>query len=138
VNDDMILFFFPRFPPFFFSPKVFSKSISCLSKIGNEVFLECMNHELKLSVLNSSQSVYTYFKFDETFFENYTLPYFDESHSQVFLKCRLSSKTLLHVFKSKYLHEGIENVAIQLHKQEPKLIIRFYHQHGKLIERLYK
>ena len=52
---------------------VFSKSLNCLSKYGDELSIYATSEFLSLSATNSSKSAYSRFKYDKPFFSRYRL-----------------------------------------------------------------
>ena len=52
---------------------VFSKSLNCLSKYGDELSIYATSEFLSFSATNSSKSAYCRFKYDKPFFSRYRM-----------------------------------------------------------------
>lgn len=116
------------------SVKVFAKAIHCLAKIGEEIYLEALTKGLSLRTVNSSRSAYACFLFAINFFQSY-----DDSNpssngdgtSEDGLKCKLSVKSCLSVFKSLGTIERIvDRCSIKMDLEEESLIFLLYCRHG--------
>ena len=110
--------------------KTFARAIHCLAKIGHEIYIEPLKKGLSLRTVNSSRSAYACLIFLPSFFQTYDDGISDDS-SQEGLKCKLSVKSCLSVFKSLSTIDRIVNrCSITLKEQEEQLKFLLYCQHG--------
>ena len=107
---------------------VFARAIHCLAKIGHEIYIEPLKKGLSLRTVNSTRSAYACFIFMTSFFQTYDdgIPD-DESEG---LKCKLSVKSFLGVFKSlSTIERMVERCSISM-KDDEQLTFLLYCRHG--------
>ncbi|XP_028402790.1 cell cycle checkpoint control protein RAD9A-like [Dendronephthya gigantea] len=114
--------------------KLFARSIHCLAKIGDEIYIEPLKKGLSLRTVNSSRSAYACCLFTKSFFLTY-----DESisnhQSQDSLdedfKCKLSMKSCLTVFKSlNTVDRVVDQCTIKIDDDLEQLTFLLYCRHG--------
>ncbi|XP_068679919.1 cell cycle checkpoint control protein RAD9A-like isoform X2 [Montipora foliosa] len=116
------------------SVKLFAKAIHCLSRIGDELYLEALSQGLALRTVNSSRSAYACFLFNENFFISYDdgandLP--EDSQEEDLLKCKISMKSCLSVFKSmNTIERTVDQCKIDLNIKDARLIFLLFCRHG--------
>lgn len=101
--------------------KLFAKSISCMDKIGKELFIEATQHQLVLRTINEGRNAFIAFYLDERFFDGYVLEDNIERKYQVKLKPCHS------VFKQ---HANVEKCIMRLDEIEQRLVFELYCKHG--------
>ncbi|CAH1802413.1 unnamed protein product [Owenia fusiformis] len=112
--------------------KAFGRSIHSLAKIGDELYIEPMQHGLGLRTVNSSYSAYACFIFAPGFFQHYD----DGSPSNAeateeSLKCKVTMKSCLTVFKNvSSLEKTVDKCKITLDNKEDRLVFQLYCRHG--------
>ncbi|XP_052074253.1 cell cycle checkpoint control protein RAD9A-like [Mytilus californianus] len=114
--------------------KVFGRAIHALSKIGDEIYVEPLEHGLALRTVNSSRSAYGCFMFSPTFFQHY-----DDGSGQIrsedseedAIRCKVAMKSCLTVFKSmSTIEKTVERCKIKLNMDESRLVFQLYCKHG--------
>lgn len=116
------------------SVKLFAKAIHCLSRIGDELYLESLSQGLALRTVNSSRSAYACFLFNESFFISYDdgandLP--EDSQEEDLLKCKIAMKSCLSAFKSmNTIEKTVDQCKIDLNVKEARLVFLLYCRHG--------
>ncbi|XP_013413534.1 cell cycle checkpoint control protein RAD9A [Lingula anatina] len=114
--------------------KVFGRAIHSLAKIGEELYLEPLEHGLALRTVNSSRSAYACFVFAPSFFQHY-----DDGSGQLnsqdseedVLRCKINMKSCLTVFKSlSTIERTVDRCKISLNLQESRLVFQLYCRHG--------
>ena len=113
--------------------KLFGRSIHCLSKIGDELFFEALKDGLALRTVNSSRSAYASFTFSKMFFYEYDqgCEYIDNSNPSDLLKCKLTMKSCLSIFKSlATIEKTVDQCKIDFRPEECRLIFTLYCKHG--------
>ncbi|KAL1915532.1 uncharacterized protein VTP21DRAFT_6656 [Calcarisporiella thermophila] len=80
---------------------VFSRVLACLTKIGEEGFIEARKHQFLLSTINSSRSAFAIFTFSPRFFENYEIKNTSEGGEQLALRCKILLKAVAPLFRGK-------------------------------------
>lgn len=85
--------------------KTFSRSITCLARVGNELVLRASPSQLALHTLNSSRSAYQSILFKPSFFDVYTV-----SGSQI--QCSVLLKAICSVLRTPIA--SIDNLTVQL------------------------
>ncbi|KAK2573899.1 Cell cycle checkpoint control protein RAD9B [Acropora cervicornis] len=116
------------------SVKLFAKAIHCLSRIGDELYLEALPQGLALRTVNSSRSAYACFLFNESFFLSYDdgsndLP--EDSQEEDLLKCKIGMKSCLSVFKSmNTIEKSVDQCKIDLNIKEARLVFLLFCRHG--------
>ena len=80
---------------------LFARAIHCLARIGHDIYVEPLKEGLSLRTVNTSRSAYAYIIFKPSFFQSYKdgIPD-DKSSSEKGLKCKLSVRSFLTVFRS--------------------------------------
>lgn len=114
------------------SVKVFARAIHCLAKIGFEVYLEPHKTGLSLRTVNSARSAYSCFIFHKDFFLSFD-DGITESTSEDGVKCKLSAKSCLAVFKSpSVIARVVDRCTIKLNDPEEQLTFILLCKHGIL------
>ncbi|KAJ7387377.1 Cell cycle checkpoint control protein rad9b [Desmophyllum pertusum] len=116
------------------SVKLFAKAIHCLSKLGNELYLEALSQGLALRTVSSSRSAYACFLFNESFFISYDDGSNDQpqdSQEEDLFKCKIAMKSCLSAFKSmNTIEKTVDQCKIDLNVREARLIFLLYCRHG--------
>lgn len=116
------------------SVKLFAKAIHCLSKIGNELYLEALSEGLALRTVSSSRSAYACFLFNESFFISYddgSDESAGDSEEEDLLRCKIAMKSCLSAFKSmNTIEKTVDQCKIDLNVREARLVFLFYCRHG--------
>ncbi|XP_071790558.1 cell cycle checkpoint control protein RAD9A-like [Asterias amurensis] len=118
--------------------KVFGRSIHCLSKIGEDLYIEPLENGLALRTANSSRSAYACFVFAPSFFLSYTTwsqaqenGTSSEQEEEDGLRCRITMKSCLSVFKSlSTLEKTVDKCQMHLDLKECRLVFLLYCKHG--------
>lgn len=113
--------------------KLFGRAIHCLSRIGDELFLEALKDGLALRTVNSSRSAYACFLFKENFFVEYSqeCEQIDSSNPGELLKCKLSMKSVLAIFKSlATIEKTVEHCKVEFKPTDCRLVFMLYCRHG--------
>lgn len=114
--------------------KLFAKAIHCLSRIGDELYLEALSQGLALRTVNSSRSAYACFLFNESFFISYDDGSNDlsqDSPEEDLLKCKIAMKSCLSAFKSmNTIEKTVDQCKIDLNIKEARLVFLLYCRHG--------
>ncbi|XP_077996119.1 cell cycle checkpoint control protein RAD9A-like isoform X2 [Glandiceps talaboti] len=116
--------------------KVFGRTIHCLSKIGEDLYIEPLDHGLALRTVNSSRSAYACFTFAPTFFYIYDDGRVLNSSQQIqdedsAFKCKITMKSCLSVFKSlSTIEKTVEKCKIKLNNSDSRLTFTLYCKHG--------
>ncbi|XP_057315283.1 cell cycle checkpoint control protein RAD9A-like [Hydractinia symbiolongicarpus] len=113
--------------------KLFGRSIHCLSRIGDELFFEALKDGLALRTVNSSRSAYACFVFSRAFFHEYDQGCEDieNSNPAEVLKCKLTMKSCLAIFKSlPTIEKTVEQCKITFQPNECRLVFTLYCRHG--------
>ncbi|XP_072033808.1 cell cycle checkpoint control protein RAD9B-like [Amphiura filiformis] len=117
--------------------KVFGRAIHCLSKIGEDLYIEPLDNGLALRTVNSSRSAYACSLFAPTFFMQYhanttiknNSPDLDDDDDP--FRCRISMKSCLSVFKSlSSLEKTVDKCRISLDTKECRLVFQMHCKHG--------
>ncbi|XP_066301662.1 cell cycle checkpoint control protein RAD9A-like isoform X3 [Branchiostoma lanceolatum] len=115
--------------------KVFGKAIHSLSKIGEELYLEPLEHGLALRTVNAARSAYGCFIFAPEFFYHYdnsseaTEGGEMEDVEETF-KCKIQMKSVLAVFRSlSTLERSVDRCKITL-DEGPRLVFQLYCKHS--------
>ncbi|XP_031556937.1 cell cycle checkpoint control protein RAD9A-like isoform X2 [Actinia tenebrosa] len=116
------------------SLKLFAKAIHCLSKIGEELYLEALPDGLALRTVNLSRSAYACFKFHSSFFLSYddgSKDLTDESQAEDMLKCKIAMKSCLSAFKSmNTIEKSVDRCRIDLNVSKARLVFLLFCKHG--------
>ncbi|XP_063395838.1 cell cycle checkpoint control protein RAD9A-like [Mytilus trossulus] len=114
--------------------KVFGRAIHALSKIGDEIYVEPLEHGLALRTVNSSRSAYGCFMFSPTFFQHYddgSGQIRSEDSEQDAIRCKVAMKSCLTVFKSmSTIEKTVERCKIKLNMDESRLVFQLHCKHG--------
>lgn len=113
--------------------KFFGKSIHCLSKIGDELFFEALEDGLALRTVNSSRSAYACFIFNKSFLGEYDqgADQIDGSNPTELLKCKVTMKSVLAIFKSLTTIEKIvDRCKIVFQPDRCRLVFILHCKHG--------
>jgi len=113
--------------------KLFARSIHCLSKIGDELFLEALKDGLAIRTVNSSRSAYACFIFANIFFDEYDQGTADieGSNPSELLKCKLTMKSCLGIFKSvAVIEKTVQKCHIEFKPQDCRLVFSLYCHYG--------
>eukprot|EP01091_Cochliopodium_minus_P014342 TRINITY_DN4858_c0_g1_i1.p1 TRINITY_DN4858_c0_g1~~TRINITY_DN4858_c0_g1_i1.p1 ORF type:complete len:362 (+),score=73.57 TRINITY_DN4858_c0_g1_i1:82-1167(+) len=89
------------------SIKIFSKTISCICKIGEEITFEMNSNNLNLSSINQARSAFCNFKFSSDFFNHN----YEKNENALFDRFSINSKACTAVFRNV---SSIENCTISL------------------------
>lgn len=109
--------------------RAFGKAIQCLSKIGDELYLEATSDGLAMKTVNPARSAYACFIFKKVFFH----VYHDgrDSISAETLKCKITVKSCTSVFRAlPTLEKTVDHCKLTLDLEENKLVFVFYCRHG--------
>ncbi|XP_022109832.1 cell cycle checkpoint control protein RAD9A-like [Acanthaster planci] len=115
--------------------KVFGRSIHCLSKIGEDLYIEPLDHGLALRTVNSSRSAYACFLFAPSFFLSYINESWNEQKAsqqeEDSFRCRITMKSCLSVFKSLYtLEKTVDKCQIYVDLKDCRLVFLLHCKHG--------
>ncbi|KAL4223119.1 Cell cycle checkpoint control protein rad9b [Mactra antiquata] len=113
--------------------KVFGRAVHSLSKIGEELYIEPLDHGLALRTVNSSRSAYACFLFAPSFFQHYDDGVGDVSSqdSDDTLRCKIAMKSILTVFRSlSTMEKTVERCKIKLNMKDSRLVFQLYCRHG--------
>ena len=107
--------------------KVFAKSISTLSKIGDEIYFEPTPDFLTIRTVNSSRSAFARFSFKKVFFSHFESDLFTNGSNKTLnetetagiddttFKCKIPAKSLLSIFKNiNSLEKNVEKCTISV------------------------
>lgn len=110
--------------------KVLGRTIHVLARYGMELYLESLEDCLMLQTLNPTESAYAMFKFNKRFFSYFNHNYYSTDNNE-HLKCRISMKSALNVFKSPaHMDKQVENLEIKLDPDSCKLIFQLRCRHA--------
>ncbi|XP_039266731.2 cell cycle checkpoint control protein RAD9A-like [Styela clava] len=110
--------------------KCFARSIHCLSRLGSEIYFDCTEIDVQLKTLNASRSTFASFVFPSVFFEEFEPVIEDEEENQ-FLRCKISVKTFLQVFRSiAFIERSVETCEIKLSDNLSQLIFTLNCKHA--------
>ncbi|KAF8871256.1 Rad9-domain-containing protein [Gymnopilus junonius] len=133
------------------SLKVLIKSLTCLSKYGDELSIYATPEFLSFSSTNSSKSAYCRFKYDKQFFSRYKLGSFnnelgDNIYAVQNVTGQLLTKSFLSILKHRTVEKSVERCELSIvegngnieeslgddeqESLESKLTIRFHCKHG--------
>ncbi|XP_064612836.1 cell cycle checkpoint control protein RAD9A-like [Liolophura sinensis] len=113
--------------------KVFGRAIHSLSKIGEELYVEPLEHGLTLRTVNSSRSAYACFVFAPDFFQHYDegSGQINSSDSEDTIKCKITIKSCMTVFKSlSTIEKTVERCKITMDMKDCKLTFQLHCKHG--------
>ncbi|VDD80145.1 unnamed protein product [Mesocestoides corti] len=105
--------------------KVFTRAVSALGKLGDELYFECSPHEFSLRCVNSSRSAFAVVFFSECFFEKAS------GLTEVALRFKLSAKTCCKIFKQTTAWvKVVQKCKMRLDENNDRLIVQFFQRHG--------
>ncbi|XP_071497453.1 cell cycle checkpoint control protein RAD9B-like [Diadema antillarum] len=115
--------------------KVFGRAVHCLSKVGDDLYMEPLDTGLALRAVNSSRSAYSCFLFSPNFFLRFDDGSASASQSSQTggetTRWRITMKSCLAVFKSLYsLEKNVDRCNISLDTQECRLVFQLHCRHG--------
>ncbi|XP_038054759.1 cell cycle checkpoint control protein RAD9A-like [Patiria miniata] len=115
--------------------KVFGRSIHCLSKIGEDLYIEPLDHGLALRTVNSSRSAYACFLFAPSFFLSYINGTYNQQETnqeeEDSFRCRITMKSCLTVFKSLYtLEKTVDKCQVYIDLKDCRLVFLLHCKHG--------
>ncbi|XP_065636629.1 uncharacterized protein LOC136070525 [Quercus suber] len=87
--------------------KIFSRCITCLARVGNELAIQASPSQLAFHTLNSSRSAYQSITFKPDFFDVYTV-----SGNQVQCSVLLNLKAICSLLRTPIA--GIDNLSVKL------------------------
>jgi len=109
---------------------LFSKMVVCLSKVGEDLFIEATDTKLIFRTFNQNRSAYFYFAFEKLFFDNYEL-----QDGQQNFRCKILLKSCLAVFKNTHKNV-VEKCLMCVNPTEEGI---FFEMHCKLgIKKTYR
>nr|CDS33938.1 cell cycle checkpoint control protein rad9a [Hymenolepis microstoma] len=105
--------------------KVFTRAITSLGKLGDDIFFECSSDELSIRCVNSTRSAFAVVSFSGKFFEkNFRL-----TDSEV--RFKLNTKTCCKVFKQTMAWDKtLHRCKIRLDNEQNRLVVQFFQRHG--------
>lgn len=113
------------------SVNIFARAIHCLAKIGHEIYIQPLKEGLSLRSVNSSRSAYACFVFHESYFQTYEHGISDDEDANEKLKCKLSLKSCLAVFKSlNTIDKMVQKCSIKLNQTGEQLTFLLHCLHG--------
>lgn len=107
--------------------KLFAKSVSCMAKVGDELFIEATETKLILRTINASRSAFLAFSLNRTFFDTYTL------EDNIDRKYQVKLKPCQAVFKQ---YTNMEKCTMRLDEGEQRLVFEILCKHS--IQKVYK
>jgi len=111
--------------------KLFGRAIHCLSKIGDELYIEATEDGLALRTVNSSRSAFGCFLFNESFFHEYTCDAVDIESDEDAQRFKLSMKSCLGAFKSlSTLEKNVDTCKLEYDDKETRLVFKLFCRHG--------
>lgn len=111
--------------------KAFGKAIFCLAKLGEDLYFEAQSNGLALKTVNNARSAFTCFLFRRSFFLSYSERGVASGESEP-LKCKISNKCCVSVFKAlSTLEKTVDHCRI-LDEEQSKLVFIFHCRHGKV------
>lgn len=110
---------------------VLGRAIHAMAKIGDDLYIEGLPEGLVLRTINSSDSAYCKILFAKAFFTYYNNDYFKVDGDNECLKCKISMKSAMMVFKSpSHMDKQVEMCEIKLDTDGSKLIFQLRCRHG--------
>eukprot|EP00057_Strongylocentrotus_purpuratus_P003551 XP_003726880.1 PREDICTED: cell cycle checkpoint control protein RAD9A isoform X1 [Strongylocentrotus purpuratus] len=115
--------------------KVFGRAIHCLSKVGEDLYMEPLDTGLALRAVNSSRSAYSCFLFSPSFFLRYDDQTVTASQAtqdgEETTRWRVTMKSCLAVFKSlSNLEKNVDRCNISLDTEDCRLVFQLHCRHG--------
>ncbi|EGC39065.1 hypothetical protein DICPUDRAFT_27593 [Dictyostelium purpureum] len=109
--------------------KQFSKSLQCISRIGDDLYIEIHEDFIKFVTVNSSRSAYATFTFHSSFFQNYI---FEKDDIIPQNQYRVKSKLCFQMFHSL---SNIDKCAMKIVNDESKITFYLLCKNG--IQKIY-
>lgn len=114
--------------------KLFGRSIHCLSKIGDELYLEATADGLALRTVNSSRSAYGCFLFNRSFFHEFTERLTDGNSTdqlEEIGRFKISMKSCLGVFKSlNTIEKTVDTCKLEYDHKATRIVFKLFCRHG--------
>ncbi|PRP73962.1 RAD9 like protein [Planoprotostelium fungivorum] len=107
--------------------KLFAKSIQCLAKVGEDLYIHATRKELVLRTLNSSRVAFFAFFLNQKFFDHYEL---DENNERKFAVKLKSCQAVFRQF------DTVEQCELRLDDVEDRFVFTLTCKHG--IRKVYK
>jgi len=107
--------------------KLFAKSVQCLAKIGEDLYIEAIRKKIVFRTLNSSRVAFFAFFLDEKFFEDYSL------EDNIERKFAVKLKSCQAVFRQ---FDTVERCIFRLDEIQERVIFELICKHG--IRKVYK
>eukprot|EP01097_Dermamoeba_algensis_P012152 TRINITY_DN997_c0_g1_i2.p1 TRINITY_DN997_c0_g1~~TRINITY_DN997_c0_g1_i2.p1 ORF type:complete len:434 (-),score=102.74 TRINITY_DN997_c0_g1_i2:1587-2888(-) len=96
------------------SVRLFAKMVSCVAKIGEDLFLEATEEKVTIRTLNDSRSAFVAFHFAPSFFEEYQLP------PEAVYHCQVQAKSFQAVFRSIL---SVERTKLRIDETESRIVL---------------
>lgn len=109
--------------------KTVVRAVWCLSKIGEEIYIEAQADSLSLKTTNCAKTAYICVVLRKEFFLSYDYPVLDDpGHST---KCKLPTRPFLSIFKSlPNLEKLVDHCTIQVDHDDTELVVSFHYRQG--------
>lgn len=105
--------------------RTFARALHSLARIGDDLFLEFKNDGMIIRTVNSAQSAYSTFTFNEHFFHSFSVDINDS------VKCKISMKSCLAVFKTPHgVERNIDTCYMQMNDDTSQLIFELKYIRG--------
>ncbi|XP_065054212.1 cell cycle checkpoint control protein RAD9A-like [Rhopilema esculentum] len=114
--------------------KLFGRAIHCLSKIGDELYLEASEDGLALRTVNSSRSAFGCFLFNESFFHEFNIKISNSNGSkedEEVERFKISMKSCLGVFKSlNTIEKNVDTCRLEYDEKNSRIVFQLFCKHG--------
>ncbi|XP_050429084.1 cell cycle checkpoint control protein RAD9A [Adelges cooleyi] len=104
--------------------KILSRALNTMCRIGEDLYIEPNSTQLIFHTTNSWHTVYAWFTFDSTFFSSYYFTQEDEQNSESSLKCKISLKSCITIFKSPHLARCLESCHMEINSNADNITIQ--------------
>ncbi|VVC29387.1 Hypothetical protein CINCED_3A002503 [Cinara cedri] len=104
--------------------KILSRALNTICRIGEDLYIEPNSSQLLMHTTNSWHTVYAWFKFDSSFFSSYFYTKEDEQNSDSSLKCKISLKSCITIFKSPHLARCLESCYMEIKSNADTITIQ--------------
>ncbi|XP_050532752.1 cell cycle checkpoint control protein RAD9A [Daktulosphaira vitifoliae] len=104
--------------------KILSRALNTMCRIGEDLYIEPNSTQLVMHTTNSWHTVYAWFTFDSSFFSSYYFTEDDEQNSENSLKCKISLKSCIMIFKSPHLARCLESCHIEIKNNVDNITIQ--------------